>query len=116
MKIRPDQMEAMAAAASSDFHRRLKDFLRQELPDETASMGDEALLTRIVESERRAGMYTIKSESGIAQWVCLTFHAGSEFDDSPEVRAFLSTPVGDTSAEDRLNDLIDQLAADEGLE
>lgn len=72
-------------------------------------MEDVALLERITESERRASIYGIESEAGIAQFVCLTFVAGPIFDEIPEVQAYLKEPGLD--AEEKLNELAEHLAA-----
>lgn len=117
LKIRKEQMEVLDKAAQGDFHRRLVAFLHEELPEETTGLDDAPLLERIAVSERRASTYGIKSDAGIAQFVCLTFVAGPAFDEIPEVREYLQAPGMDP--EEKLDELIDYLAAleeDENLE
>lgn len=114
MKIRQDQMETLSLAIRNDFHRNLLEFLRKELPKETAEFNDAALYKRIEESEERAAVYEIQSQAGIAQFVCLTFAAGPEFDTIPEVHAYLTTSETQLTPEERLNVLVDELADEEG--
>ena len=114
MRLGKGQLAAMNEAARENFRKRLSTFLREEIPEETAPMDDFALRQRIVYSEQRAEPYGIESEAGIAQFVCLTFLAGSEFDEIPAVKVFLKSPQTAMTAEERLDYLIDQLASDKG--
>ena len=109
LKIRTEQMEVFNQTASSAFHRRLVRFLRKEIPEATSPMDDTTLMKYIVESEQRAAKYNIVSEAGIAQFICLTFAAGPEFDEIPEVHDYLEHP--DLSAEEKLDELINYLRA-----
>lgn len=111
MRIRGEQFESLDSAARDDFRRRLAAYLRAELPEETAEFDDAALGELISEAERRASGYGITSEAGVAQFVCVTFIAGPAFDDLPLVRQYLSEPGAD--AEQRLAELVDDLAADD---
>jgi len=114
MRIGKQQLAAMNEMAGENFHKRLIAFLREEIPEETASMDNSALRQRIVYSEQRAAPYGIESEAGIAQFVCLTFLAGPEFDGIPEVKAFLETPDEEMTTEEKLDQLVEELANDEG--
>ncbi len=109
LKIRTEQIEVFNQTASSAFHRRLAGFLRKEISEATCLMDDAALMKHIVASEQRAAKYNIVSEAGIAQFVCLTFAAGSEFDEIPEVHAYLIHP--ELNAEEKLDELINYLNA-----
>ena len=112
MRIGKDQLAAMNDAAREDFRRRLIQFLREELPEETASMDDTALRQRIVGSEQRGAPYGIESEAAIAQFVCLTFLAGPEFDEIAEVKLLLQAPDTGMTPEEKLNQLVEVLASD----
>jgi hypothetical protein len=109
MRFRKEQIEAMGRSARDDFYGRLRRFLREELPDETATFDDAALRERIQESERRAARYGIESELGITQFACLTFAAGPNFDEIPEVREYLEAEG--MGPEDKLDELVDYLQA-----
>jgi len=113
LEIQSDQMKSLQQATRKRFHETLKQFLREEIPEETSSMSDQALLERIENSERRAGVYGIVSQSGIAQFTCLTFIAGPEFDTIPEVHDLLTDPGSELSPEERLEVLVEELADDE---
>jgi hypothetical protein len=114
MLLGKKQLAAMNQMAHENFHKRLIAFLREEIPEETASMDDAALRQRIVYSEQRAAIYGIRSEAGIAQFVCLTFYAGPEFDEIPDVKAFLETPDEAMTSEEKLDRLVEELASDKG--
>jgi hypothetical protein len=113
LEIQPDQMKSLQQATKQRFHQQLKEFLREELPEETAAMSDQSLLDRIMDSDRRAAKYQIESQSGIAQFVCLTFAAGPGFDEIPEVRELLTDPTSELDPEERLELLVEELADDE---
>jgi hypothetical protein len=114
MLIGKAQLAAMNEMARENFRKRLIAFLREEIPEETASLDDSGLLQRIVYCEQRAAPYGIESEAGIAQFVCLTFMAGPDFDSIPEVKAFLETPHEAMTAEEKLDLLVEELASAKG--
>lgn len=109
LKFRSEQIDVLDEATTERFYRRLLTFLREEIPEATSSMDDEALTERIIESEKRAAQYDIESQAGIAQFVCLTFVAGPRFDEIPEIREYLrqSEPHG----EEKLDELVNYLDA-----
>lgn len=109
LKISTQQLSILDEASASIFRRRLVTFLRTEIPEATSSMNDTALAEHIIESEQRAAKYNIKSEAGIAQFVCLTFAVGSNFDEFPEVQDYLQYPDLDT--EEKLDELVNYLNA-----
>lgn len=109
LKIRKEQMSVLEGVAQADFHRRLLIYLRQEMLEAITAFDDFALLARISESERRASTYGIRTDGGVAQFVCLTFAAGPTFDEIPEVNEYLKELGVDP--EERLDELIDYLAA-----
>jgi hypothetical protein len=113
-KVRQDQMDEFDSAARKYFHARLAEFLRTELPEETAPMDDPKLLEYIAESERRAARYGVETERGIAQWTCLTFAAGMDFDTLPEVHAFLEDPDWiSVTPDERVELLVDMMNAED---
>jgi hypothetical protein len=107
--IKLEQLNKLDQIANQAFHKRLLLFLRNEIPEGTATMSDAELMQRIVESERRASKYKIESEAGISQFVCLTFSAGLAFDDIPEVREFLT--LEGFNPEEMLDELVNYLSA-----
>ena len=109
LRIRKEQVKTFEEAAQTDLSRRILAFLRSELPEETADFDDGTLTEHIAESKRRAAIYGIERDAGIAQFVCLTFIAGLTFDEIPEVRSYLQEPG--MSPEEKLSDLVDYLTA-----
>jgi hypothetical protein len=111
-EIQSDQTKSLQQATKQRFHEQLKQFLREEIPEETSAMSDQALLDRIADSEKRAAKYGIVSQSGVAQFACLTFIAGPDFDEIPEVKEFLTDSTSDLDPEERLEILVEELADD----
>lgn len=109
MKIRKEQMSTLDNAGQANFHQRLLIFLREEMPEVTSEFTDDQLIERIVQSEGRASSYGISTELGVTQFVCLTFMAGPDFDEIPEVNRLLKDPGND--AEAVLEVLVDDLIA-----
>lgn len=109
LRIRPEQYTAFEEAAHADFHRRLTQYLRAELPEQTAEMDDRALAHRVADAERRATAHGVVTENGVAQFACLTFLGGPEFDQMPEVREYLHEENGLTPDE-KVETLVDYLA------
>lgn len=106
--IRPDQFEAFEQVAANQFRQRLAAFLRAEIPEEAGPMPPDELDARIRDAERRAAKYRISSEAGVAQFACLTFYAGPEFDEAPEVRDFLER-TDNMTQDEKLDRLIEEL-------
>jgi hypothetical protein len=100
-------MDILNDAAQANFHQRLIVFLREQIPDETAEFTDEALMERIIQSEDRASTYGIITDHGISQFVLLTFMAGPDFDEVPEVNAYLTEPSD--APDERLNELVEEI-------
>lgn len=108
-KMRSEQIDAFDKASASLFHRRLMSFLRLEMPEATTAMSDNDLLKYIVDKERRAEQYNITSDAGIAQFVCLSFAISEDFDELPEVKAYLQGD--DLDPEEKLDELVNYLDA-----
>jgi len=89
LKLPSKQIEMLNKEPTSAFHNQLMTFLRKEISEATSEMDGDALQKYIVNSEKRAEKYNINSEAGIAQFICLTFVAGPEFDEIPEVKNYL---------------------------
>jgi hypothetical protein len=80
-------------------------FLREEMPEETASLDDDGLLNFIVDAEACAAKHGIESDRGIAQYACLAMAVGPAFADIPLMAAFLKVPG--TEPEQQLETLIE---------
>lgn len=109
LSIRPEQMKEFDDVARNDFHRRLAEFLRDELPEETAEMNDRQLREYIVECEERAALYGVETEAGIARWSCLSFGAGMDFDKIPQVQEYLTHADEILGPDERVELLVERL-------
>lgn len=97
------QLDQLDAVMEQRFLDRLTVFLSRRLP-ESAGPG---LAERLRDSRRRAGRYGIDSPQALAQFACLDLLAGPDFDEIPDVRAYLS--MTDILPEERLRALLDVL-------
>lgn len=111
-RISMEELKMIDLSPRVDFHYRLIQFLHEELRDVVVNMDDIALLERIRESERRGARYGVESEAAVSQWVCLTFLAGPDFDDMPEVRAYLKEP--EPSPDEKMEELIKNIEEELG--
>lgn len=82
-RIRPEQMEAFAAAARKDFENRMVVHLRQVLPDECAPLGEQGLRELIRAGLRRTRSYRITAEYDVCRYLHLMLVLGREFDRDP---------------------------------
>lgn len=105
-----DDLRRVDKSPRVDFHYRLIAYLRDELPEQVGGMDDHELLERIRLSEERGASYGVTSEAGVTQWVCLTFLAGPEFDEIPEVKEYLEEPEPDGEA--KVDVLVDELGGE----
>ena len=66
MKIRPEQCLEFEKVAHADFRNRLVEYLRTELPEETAEMDDQALRDRVADGlgAGGGGLFSGHSASG----------------------------------------------------
>jgi hypothetical protein len=60
-----------------------------------------------MESAQRASTHRIETESGIAQWTCLTLVLGLGFENDPVMREYFKTPG--MGPEEKLEILVDGL-------
>jgi hypothetical protein len=106
-RITQAQLETFDRIARADFYRHLATYLREVMPEETAAYGDDALLGYITASAHRASTYRIETESGIAQWTCLSLVFGLGFEDVPAMREYFK--VTGMDPEEKLEVLVDGL-------
>ncbi len=97
------QLDQLDTVMEQRFLDQLSAFLKQRLPDAT---GPE-LMKRLQDCCQRARRYGIHSPRALAQFACLSLLAGPDFDEIPEVRAYLS--MTDIRPEERLRALVDVL-------
>lgn len=114
MQIRKEQMATLDKAAWEDFYLRLAEFLRTEMPDQTADLSDAELSEFVRGAHARSLGHGIGSEAGVAQYACLSLEAGPNFADNPDIAALLHEPGSDP--EEQLDALVDMLADKEELE
>ena len=89
MRIRTEQMGALDNAATADLYHRIALYLRRKLPDHTSDLNDATLLQRVTANASKANRYGVKTDKGIAEFVCIAFVAGENFDELPEIRTYL---------------------------
>jgi len=108
--ISKEQMAKADEKARVHFHRRLRDYVRKKLPEQTDSTPDSKLLAYIAEQDKIAGEHEIKTEQGVAKWVCLSLGFGDDFFQEPPIKDYFNSP-GLPDAETKLAVLVDCLYA-----
>jgi hypothetical protein len=89
LNIRKEQQDEFLKSQQREFHQRILASLRQSLPEQTAGLDDEALLTRIQEAHQTASLYGVKTERGIAQFTTLSILAGPDFHEREAMQRYL---------------------------
>ncbi|NJO18674.1 MAG: hypothetical protein HC877_23990 [Thioploca sp.] len=110
LQIYEKQVEYFDHLMRTNFHQRLKIFLRKEMPEETDHYNDETLLRHIQECDQSAKKFKVETESGIAQWSCLTLLLDTKLEDIPEFLSYMqdnSLPAD--SAEEKIDKLVNYL-------
>lgn len=92
MIIRGEQMGALDNAATADLHHRIALYLRRKLPDHTNHFNDATLLQKVTASASKADKYGVKTDRGIAEFVCIAFVTGENFDEVPDIQTYLTQP------------------------
>ncbi|HEU5115744.1 MAG TPA: hypothetical protein VFT74_03635, partial [Isosphaeraceae bacterium] len=95
LTIRATQIETLRQAVREPMHRRILAFIKQNLPEKVEGLGDEIVLRRIADADRKATGYGIRTERGITQFVALTFLIDPKFDEIPRIKDFLGLPEPD---------------------
>ncbi len=93
LEISPEQMAVADDIARKNFHQRVRDYVREKLPDETDNTPDSKLLAYIGEQDKVAGEHGIKTELGVTKWVCLSLDLGKNFYQKEPAKNFFNTQV-----------------------
>jgi hypothetical protein len=78
------QVEFFDAVINEKFHRKILAIIRDCFKNKTDSMPDEKLLKRIKEDHMTANKFDMKTERGIARFICLGFMLEQKFYTRPE--------------------------------
>ncbi len=108
LQISEAQMAKADEKARVHFHRRVRDYVRETMPGETNAYPDSKLLSLIAEQDKISGEHEIKTEQGVARWVCLRLWAGEDFYQQPEFKDYFEYP-GEPPAEMRLEIYVDHI-------
>jgi hypothetical protein len=110
LEISQEQMEKADVKARVHFYRRLRDYVREKLPDETSQTPDSKLLAYIAEQDRIAGEHEIKTELGVTKWVCLSLDLGKDFYQKESVKNYFNAE-NPPDAETKLHIFVEYLTA-----
>lgn len=92
------------------FHKRIRTYVREKIPDKTRTIPDSQLLAYIVRQDKIAEKHEITTERGVAKWVCYSLGYGEDFYQEPEIKTYFNEPEP-PNAEDKLSILIDYMKA-----
>lgn len=101
------QWQLFDTNALAGFHRRLADFVRTEIREATAFLGDEELAQFIGEQDHEARLLGIESEAGVTQFVCLALAFGPGFHKLADAQSYFALP--NISPEEKLDELVNYL-------
>ena len=110
LEINQEQMAIADDIARDNFHQRVRDYVRENLPRETKGYSDTELIGLISRQDKIAGEHDIKTERGIVQWVCLSLGLGEDFSQQDEIKNIFDPP-GEPPAETRLTLYIEHINA-----
>jgi hypothetical protein len=85
LRIRQEQLKALAVPGRLTFATELAEHLRCEFPARTSEMSREQLLDLVLEGLWRAHAYGMRTHRDAARYVQLMMHYGKNFDSSPRV-------------------------------
>jgi hypothetical protein len=88
--IRPEQHAEFKRAAEASFVDRTIGFLREKLPDQTATLSPELLRQRVEIGIARARGYGITWQSSMLTFVTLMFEIAPNFDEHPRILGVLT--------------------------
>lgn len=92
VRIRPEQVEALAEARRVRFVRKLAAVLIARYPELREWDGDELLATVRGHCEE-AWRYGLSSEAAVGDFADLAFQLGARFHEHPDVQAILADPA-----------------------
>jgi hypothetical protein len=92
LNIRAAQVDALFGARLDEYHRRLRAFFRQSVPDAVAHYDDAELLARIADAVRRARGQGVEAWDAMTRFVGLALLVEHSFDEQPAVQKFLAMP------------------------
>ena len=95
LRIRSDQIAALSDRRERARYARMRAFLRETAPEETAGLDDHALHRHIVEAERSGSELGLTHERSFSIWSYLTLSTGGSVARIDSVRRFVRSPNGD---------------------
>jgi hypothetical protein len=95
MIIRKEQLEAMQDVMLPRFDSEAARYLRDHVPDRTASLDDDQLLNRVSAGKRHARSYGVVAPAALLQFLVLRFLLGDDFDVDQRYEE-ISAPLRDT--------------------
>lgn len=85
MRVRPEQVDALARAAVETFEDNVAAHLRRVWPDETGEMSEEALYEWVRWGARFGARYGVETEYDVGRLCDLMFLYGAELDQHPAI-------------------------------
>ncbi len=110
MLIRSEQMKIFDQVSQRNFEDKLCAFVRENMPSSTAPLGDEQLRTTVLSHASVARGFGLRTQSSIAQFVCLAFLPGPPFYENKYLSAFLLHQ--EFGADVKMQCLVGQLAGE----
>lgn len=107
MLLRSEQLRLFDEACQRNFEDRICAFVRQRMPSTTAHLSNDQLREAVVSHMSAAREFGLRSQSSLAQFVCLTFLPGPLFYSNRYLAAFLRHQEFDPDA--KMQCIVEQL-------
>lgn len=107
MLIRTEQIGAFEEGSERIFEDKLCAYVREKMPTVTISLNAEQLRDIVISHLSAARQFGLRSQSSIAQFVCLAFLPGPPFYENKYLNAFLRYAGFDPDA--KMQCIVDQI-------
>jgi hypothetical protein len=108
LTITKGQMIRADAKARIHFHRRVRDHVREKMPEAVNTTPNTQLLAYIGEQDKIAAAHGIQTERGVTKWVCLSLDLGTDFYQKESIKDYFN-PETPPDAETKLNIFVEFL-------
>ncbi len=103
-----EQMIWADQRARVHFHRRVRDHVREKMPEAVNTIPNTQLLTYIGKQDKIAAEHGIQTERGVTKWVYLSLELGPDFYQQEAIKDYFN-PDTPPDAETKLNIFVEFL-------
>jgi hypothetical protein len=93
--IRSEQLAALDKSFQNQYHKDVRNFLRENFPELVARLDSRTLLERVETAAPKARSYGIRTTEGVLAYIGLSIAAGPAFHTNPKICSFLESKADD---------------------